>query len=204
MFAHLQLDSTAFFPYLSFGANNEVAGIATLMAVADALGQLKKRVFEPVTVHSFYLPHMHACSFSIALFFIFTEQSYKHWQASHICAVSWCKLLVSIPLKESMIWLYCHFWNTFNCLILLQESWDYIGSSRMVYDMVNGVFPYIKDGSKQVWSTAVYLYCKLHAFCIIYLYTIEQQLAFQCTIVQCIYVPVGLFLFKQFCCFLYH
>ena len=45
LFAHIQLDSTAFFPYLSFGANNEVAGIATLMAIADALGQQKKQVY---------------------------------------------------------------------------------------------------------------------------------------------------------------
>ena len=33
---------------------------------------------------------------------------------------------------------------------LLQESWDYIGSSRMVYDMNDGVFPFAKDMEKQV------------------------------------------------------
>ena len=35
-------------------------------------------------------------------------------------------------------------------LFLLQESWDYVGSSRMVYDMNNGVFPFARDKDKQV------------------------------------------------------
>ena len=33
---------------------------------------------------------------------------------------------------------------------LLQESWDYVGSSRMVYAMNNGVFPFAQDMEKQV------------------------------------------------------
>ena len=36
------------------------------------------------------------------------------------------------------------------CVFFLQESWDYIGSSRMVYDMNDGVFPFAKDMEKQV------------------------------------------------------
>lgn len=84
-----KLDSTAFFPYLSFGANNEVAGIATLMGIAGALGQLKK------------------------------ERSL-------------------VGTKRPILFALFH-----------GESWDYIGSSRMVYDMVHGVFPYAKDNSKQ-------------------------------------------------------
>ena len=38
-----QLDSSSFFPYLSYGANNDVSGIATLLAVVDVLGRLKKQ-----------------------------------------------------------------------------------------------------------------------------------------------------------------
>jgi nicastrin len=30
------------------------------------------------------------------------------------------------------------------------ESWDYIGSSRMVYDVINGKFPYQLDTTKEV------------------------------------------------------
>ncbi|KAL5499803.1 hypothetical protein EMCRGX_G011264 [Ephydatia muelleri] len=84
-----KLDSTAFFPYLSFGANNEVAGIATLMGVAGALGQLKK------------------------------ESSL-------------------VGTKRPVLFALFH-----------GKLGLYIGSSRMVYDMVNGVFPYKKDNSKQ-------------------------------------------------------
>ena len=45
----LQLDSSAFFPYLSYGANNEMAGIVTLLAVAEALGDLKRNVSRSYT-----------------------------------------------------------------------------------------------------------------------------------------------------------
>ena len=41
-----QLDSSALIPDLAFGANNEVAGIVTQLAIADALGRLKKDVSE--------------------------------------------------------------------------------------------------------------------------------------------------------------
>ena len=40
----IQLDSIAFFPYLSWGANNELAGVATLMAVLQTIGKLKADV----------------------------------------------------------------------------------------------------------------------------------------------------------------
>jgi len=83
-----KLDSTAFFPGLSFGANNELAGIATLLAVIDQLGRLKR---EDV-LNSTSRPVMY---------------SFFHG-----------------------------------------ESWDYIGSSRMVYDMQQGVFPFARTNDK--------------------------------------------------------
>ena len=39
-----QLDSSALILDFAFGANNEVAGIVTQLAIADALGRLKKDV----------------------------------------------------------------------------------------------------------------------------------------------------------------
>ena len=42
-----QLDSIAFFPYLSWGANNELASIATLMAILETIGRLKQNVSAP-------------------------------------------------------------------------------------------------------------------------------------------------------------
>ena len=47
-----QLDSIAFFPYLSWGANNELAGIATLMAVLETIGKLKQDVSHTNTAHT--------------------------------------------------------------------------------------------------------------------------------------------------------
>ena len=39
-----QLDSSAFFPYLAYGANNEMAGIVTLLTIAKLLGDMKRNV----------------------------------------------------------------------------------------------------------------------------------------------------------------
>lgn len=39
-----QLDSSAFFPYLAYGANNEMAGIVTLLSIAKLLGDMKRNV----------------------------------------------------------------------------------------------------------------------------------------------------------------
>ena len=40
----------------------------------------------------------------------------------------------------------------------VQESWDYIGSSRMVYDMQQNVFPQSMDKDKKVGYTYIYIY----------------------------------------------
>ncbi len=40
---------------------------------------------------------------------------------------------------------------------ILQESWDYIGSSRMVYDMQRNAFPNSRDSGKTV-SDIVHVY----------------------------------------------
>lgn len=84
-----KLDSNAFIPYLSYGANNEVAGIVTQLAVADALGRMKRDGNLTATEN--------------AIMFVFYQG----------------------------------------------ESYDYIGSSRMVYDMLNNKFPYKRDSGKQ-------------------------------------------------------
>jgi nicastrin len=76
-----KLDSIAFFPYLSWGANNELAGIATLMAVLETIGNLKREGELNGTRHPIIYSFFHG------------------------------------------------------------ESWDYIGSSRMIYDMERDKFP---------------------------------------------------------------
>jgi nicastrin len=76
-----KLDSIAFFPYLSWGANNELAGVATLMAVLETIGNLKREGNLTQTDRPILFAFFHG------------------------------------------------------------ESWDYIGSSRMIYDMEQGLFP---------------------------------------------------------------
>ena len=39
-----QLDSSALIPDLAYGGNNEAAGIVTQLAIAEALGKLKRNV----------------------------------------------------------------------------------------------------------------------------------------------------------------
>jgi nicastrin len=76
-----KLDSIAFFPYLSWGANNELAGVATLMAVLETIGNLRREG-------------------------------------------------TLLSLEHPILYSFFH-----------GESWDYIGSSRMVYDMERNNFP---------------------------------------------------------------
>eukprot|EP00794_Sanderia_malayensis_P010772 gene10772-11925_t len=83
-----RMDSSSFFHDLAPGANNDVSGIVTLLAVASALGNLKRNMNNGVVAGSEMKPIM---------FVLFNG-----------------------------------------------EIWDYIGSSRMVWDMENGDFPYLK------------------------------------------------------------
>ena len=64
-----QLDSIAFFPYLSWGANNELAGVATLMAVLEILGSLKRSVSEvPIHGHASCVCVWCVCTVSACVF----------------------------------------------------------------------------------------------------------------------------------------
>ena len=64
----MQLDSIAFFPYLAWGANNELAGIATLMAVLETIGKMKKdvRAYKEHIVHTVHMYTVHVPYYRVA------------------------------------------------------------------------------------------------------------------------------------------
>ena len=163
-----QLDSTAFFRDLSFGANNDGVAIALMIAVMDTIGSLMRQVSNTViwlavSVYAIGLSTIWKYQQDVDVHVL--PRSKWVWQWVWQC---WCRkfkyfmfkctyvsatnvLLISIVRSceqaLQLVWLHvpamllldscCLLWH-----INQQESWDYIGSSRMVYDIINHNFPH--------------------------------------------------------------
>ena len=120
------------------------------MAVLEILGSLKRSVSEvPIHGHVSCVCVCGVCVLCLRVYFYGFFDDYflslgrtvGYSTANCVFFFPWGEYTFGFTLQCTCIMYMSHCSPDTLCLFALQESWDYIGSSRMIYDMERGAFP---------------------------------------------------------------